>query len=76
MVNGKWLMKNHKLLTVHEEELIAQATDIAKKIDSFLMEREQSVLSKLIVLGGSMEEESFEAQVKVRIATTSPSSRH
>ncbi len=34
MVNGKWLMRNHKLLTVHEEELIAQAADIAKKIDS------------------------------------------
>lgn len=72
MVNGKWLMKNHKLLTVHEEELIAQATDIAKKIDSFLMEREQSVLSKLIALGGSMEEESFEAQVKVKIADNQP----
>lgn len=67
MVNGKWLMRDRKLLTVDEEELLAQAADIAKKIDAFLIEREQSVLSKLIALGGSMEEESFEVQVKVRI---------
>ncbi|HAV77324.1 MAG TPA: amidohydrolase [Anaerolineae bacterium] len=67
MINGKWVMRDKKLLTVNEDELIAQAADIAKKIDSFLVDREQSVLSKLIALGGSMEEESFEVQVKVRI---------
>jgi 5-methylthioadenosine/S-adenosylhomocysteine deaminase len=67
MVNGKWLMRDRNLLTVNEEELLAQAADIAKKIDAFLIEREQSVLSKLIALGGSMEEESFEVQVKVKI---------
>jgi 5-methylthioadenosine/S-adenosylhomocysteine deaminase len=37
-------------------------------MDAFLIEREQSVLSKLIALGGSSEEESFEVQVKVKIA--------
>jgi 5-methylthioadenosine/S-adenosylhomocysteine deaminase len=68
MVNGKWLMRDRKLLTVNEEELLAEAADIAKKIDSFLVDREQSVLSKLIALGGSMEEESFEVQVKVKIS--------
>ena len=67
MINGKWVMRDRKLLTLNEEELLAQAADIAKKIDSFLIEREQSVLSKLIALGGSMEEESFEVQIKVRI---------
>ncbi|MCC6985294.1 MAG: amidohydrolase family protein, partial [Anaerolineales bacterium] len=67
MVNGKWLMRNHQLLTVNEGELIAQARELAVKIDAFLTEREQSVLSKLIALGGSLEEESFEVQVKVRV---------
>ena len=67
MVNGKWLMRDHKLLTIDEKELIAQARELAVKIDAFLTEREQSVLSKLIALGGSMEEESFEVQVKVRV---------
>ncbi|MEW6030055.1 MAG: amidohydrolase family protein [Chloroflexota bacterium] len=68
MVNGKWLMRDHKLLTLNEEELLAQAREIARKIDAFLIEREQSVLSKLIALGGSSEQESFEVQVKVRLA--------
>lgn len=72
MVNGKWVMRDHKLLTINEEELLVQAADLAKKMDAFLIEREQSVLSKLIALGGSMEEESFEVQVKVRIAESEP----
>jgi 5-methylthioadenosine/S-adenosylhomocysteine deaminase len=72
MINGKWVMRDRKLLTLNEGELLAQAADIAKKIDSFLVEREQSVLSKLIALGGSMEEESFEVQVKVKITEADP----
>ena len=72
MVNGKWLMRDRKLLTLNEEELLAQAADMARKIDSFLIEREQSVLSKLIALGGSTEEESFEVQVKVKITDDRP----
>jgi 5-methylthioadenosine/S-adenosylhomocysteine deaminase len=55
------------LLTVREDELLSQAADIARQIDAFLIDREQSVLSKLIALGGSMEQESFEVQVKVKI---------
>src|SRR5215216_2506485 len=72
MVNGKWLMREHQLLTLKEDELLAQAAEIAKKIDAFLIEREQSVLSKLIALGGSLEQESFEVQVKIRITDTAP----
>ena len=68
MVNGRWLMRDRQLLTLKEEELLAQAAEIARKIDAFLIEREQSVLSKLIALGGSLEQESFEVQVKVKIA--------
>jgi len=67
MVNGRWLMRDHALLTLDEGGLVAQARQIAIKIDAFLIEREQSVLSKLIALGGSMEAESFEVQVKVRV---------
>ncbi len=68
MVNGKWLMRARALLTLNENELMAEARIVAKKIDAFLLEREQSVLSKLIALGGSLEEESFEVQVKVKLA--------
>jgi 5-methylthioadenosine/S-adenosylhomocysteine deaminase len=72
MVNGKWLMRAHQLLTLNEDGLLQQAAEIAKKIDAFLIEREQSVLSKLIALGGSIEEESFEVQVKVKITDPGP----
>ncbi|HSL31929.1 MAG TPA: amidohydrolase family protein [Anaerolineales bacterium] len=68
MVNGRWLMRDRQLLTLNEEELLGQAAEIAREIDAFLIEREQSLLSKLIALGGSLEQESFEVQVKVRIA--------
>jgi 5-methylthioadenosine/S-adenosylhomocysteine deaminase len=67
MVNGKWLMRDHQLLTLKEDELLAQAAEIATKIDAFLIDREQSVLSKLIALGGSLEQETFEVQVKVKL---------
>jgi 5-methylthioadenosine/S-adenosylhomocysteine deaminase len=67
MVNGKWLMRAHELLTLNEGKLLAQANEIAHQIDAFLIKREQSVLRKLIALGGSMEQESFELQVKVKL---------
>jgi 5-methylthioadenosine/S-adenosylhomocysteine deaminase len=67
MVNGRWLMRDHRLLTLEEEGLVAEAATIGRKIDAFLVEREQSVLSKLIALGGSMEQEAFEVQVKVKV---------
>jgi 5-methylthioadenosine/S-adenosylhomocysteine deaminase len=72
MVNGKWLMRDRQLLTLNEADLLKQANEIARRIDAFLIEREQSVLSKLIALGGSMEQESFEVQVKVKLQEIEP----
>jgi 5-methylthioadenosine/S-adenosylhomocysteine deaminase len=68
MVNGRWLMRDRRLLTLDEGQLVAAAQDYARRIDAFLIEREQSVFSKLVALGGSAEEESFEVQVKVKLA--------
>jgi 5-methylthioadenosine/S-adenosylhomocysteine deaminase len=72
MVNGKWLMTNRELLTLNEAELVAAAQDYARRIDAFLVEREQSVFSKLVALGGSAEEESFEVQIKVKLDDLAP----
>ncbi len=72
MVDGKWLMQDRKLLTLNETELVAAANEYARKIDIFLINREQSVFSKLVALGGSAEEESFEVQVKVKLADPAP----
>ncbi len=66
MVNGKWLMRNRTLLTVDEPALREEANGLARKIDAFLMRREESVLSKLVAIGGVAEGENFEVQVKVR----------
>jgi 5-methylthioadenosine/S-adenosylhomocysteine deaminase len=67
MVNGQWLMRARKLQTINEDGLIRQANEYAHKIDSFLIEREQSVLSKLVTIAHTEQQESFEVQVKVRI---------
>ena len=69
MVNGKFLMREKELLTLDEADLMAKAQVYAEKIDAFLLEREQSLFSKLVALGGSTEEESFEVQTKVKLAT-------
>lgn len=67
MVNGKWLMRERELLTVDVDQLQPQAADYARQIDSFLAEREQSVYSKLIAIGGLVEQESYELQAKVQV---------
>jgi 5-methylthioadenosine/S-adenosylhomocysteine deaminase len=65
MVNGAWLMQNRQLLTLNEPELLRAADDYARQIDRFLVQREESILSKLVAIGGAMEAESFEVQTKV-----------
>jgi 5-methylthioadenosine/S-adenosylhomocysteine deaminase len=72
MVNGKWIMRNRELLTINPTELISQTESYAKRIDLFLIKREQSILSKLIAIGGASEAESFEVQAKVRIDDPNP----
>ncbi len=67
MINGKWVMRDHQLTTLDEDQLTLQAQEYAQKIDAFLRKRESSVLSKLIAIGGAMQEESFEVQLKVKL---------
>jgi len=67
MVEGRWLMRDHQLLTLDEAELLAEAQDYARRIDTFLIQREKSVLSKLVAIEGATQEESFEVQAKVAI---------
>jgi 5-methylthioadenosine/S-adenosylhomocysteine deaminase len=67
MVNGQWLMKNKELQTVDEVELISTANEYAYQIDAFLIKRERSVLSKLIAIGNTEQQESFEVQAKAHI---------
>ncbi len=68
MCNGQWLMRDRKLLTIDEAQITAAAADYAKRIDAFLIKRERSIMSKLVAIGGVTQEESFEVQVKARLA--------
>ena len=72
MVNGRWLMRHGSLLTIDETGLIEATQDYARRIDAFLIKREQSVLAKLIAIGGAAEAESFEVQIKVRLEDSTP----
>ncbi|HEY4666866.1 MAG TPA: amidohydrolase family protein [Anaerolineales bacterium] len=67
MVDGRWLMRERELLTVHTDELLPAAAEFAKRIGAFLIEREDSVLSKLVAIGGAEREESYEIQMKMRL---------
>jgi 5-methylthioadenosine/S-adenosylhomocysteine deaminase len=69
MVNGHWLMRERRLLTIDEDEVRGAVRDVATRIDAFLIAREQNVLQKLIAIGGVAEQESFEVQVKARVAS-------
>jgi 5-methylthioadenosine/S-adenosylhomocysteine deaminase len=69
MCNGRWLMRDRELLTLDEPALRAAAREQAARIDTFLRGREISVLQKLVAIGGAIEQESFEVQVKARIGS-------
>ncbi len=67
MCNGRWLMRDRTLLTLDEAELREAARLEARRVDVFLSGREISVLQKLVAVGGAVEQESFEVQVKARV---------
>lgn len=67
LCNGQWLMRDRELLTVNEPELLAEAKAYAHKVDAFLAEQQKDLLSKLLVIGGVAQSESFEVQVKASL---------
>ncbi len=66
VVDGRVLMRDRKLLTLNEEMIIAEAHQIAKRIDAFLIAREGNILSKLLAISANfIPQETYEIQVKV-----------
>ena len=61
-------MRDRVLLTLDEARAGTRARERATAIDAFLGSREVSVLQKLVAVGGAVEEESFEVQVKARVS--------
>src|SRR5262249_56754609 len=64
MCNGRWLMRDRRLLTLDEAALRSAARGEATRIDTFLSSREVNVLQKLVAVGGAVEQGGFEVQGK------------
>ena len=68
LVDGRILMRNRELLTLNEVEILAEANQIAQRIDTFLAAREGNILSKLLAISADfIPQETFEIQVKVHL---------
>jgi 5-methylthioadenosine/S-adenosylhomocysteine deaminase len=67
MVHGRWLMRDRTLLTVSQEEVMSEVQRVADRVSSFLVQRERSLLDKLVTLGELERREIFEVTVKARI---------
>ena len=63
-VNGRSVLRDGHLLTVDEAEVRSQAWAMARRINRFFIEREKSVLDKLVDIGGLEQQETFEVQAK------------
>ncbi|MCJ7709068.1 MAG: amidohydrolase, partial [Anaerolineales bacterium] len=72
MVNGQWLMRDRVLQTIDEASLVTAAAEYARRIDAFLIQREGSLLTKLVAIEGAQQEESYEIQIKVRLQDPAP----
>lgn len=68
MCNGQWLLRERAHQTLDTERLAREAEALARRVDTFMAERVQSVLHKLFTIGGVDREESFEVQVKGKLS--------
>ncbi|NWG22029.1 MAG: amidohydrolase [Chloroflexi bacterium] len=67
LVDGRFLLRDHALLTINEDDVLYRAQAIANRIDSFLAEREDNLLDKILAIGGVQQSEIFEVQAKALI---------
>ncbi|MBW4435598.1 MAG: amidohydrolase [Pleurocapsa minor GSE-CHR-MK-17-07R] len=65
--DGQWLMRDRALLTIDEEAVLNEAEVYARRVDQFMSQREESVLSKLVAVSDLEQSESFEVQVKLKL---------
>jgi 5-methylthioadenosine/S-adenosylhomocysteine deaminase len=67
-VDGRALMRERDLLTLDVDGLRSAAQELAERIDIFLVARKGNVLDQLVAIGGVEINETFEVQVKVKVA--------
>lgn len=67
LVDGRFLLHNHQLVTLDEAEVMREAQAIADRVNMFLQQREANLLDKILAIGGVRQAKMFEVQVKARI---------
>ncbi len=71
MVDGRWLLRNGEFLTIEVGQVVEKAREFAARINTFIGQREQSLLDKLLAVSDlDMQQslqESFEVQVKIEV---------
>ncbi len=63
-INGRNVVRDGQVLTIDLERTLAHAEDIARDINQFFVEREASVLDKLLDIAPLEQRETFEVQAK------------
>ncbi len=66
-VNGKHVIDDGDLLTINEGDVVQQVRRLSERISRFFVAREQSVLDKLVSIGGLQQQETYEVQGKGRV---------
>jgi len=64
MVNGRFVVRDSQLLTIDIKDVLSQAKSMARRVNRFFLEREESLLDKLVDIGGLEQQETFEVQAK------------
>lgn len=67
LVDGRSLVRERQLQTLDEADILRRSQVIAERINTFLANREQNLLDKILAIGGVRQAEIFEVQVKARI---------
>jgi 5-methylthioadenosine/S-adenosylhomocysteine deaminase len=67
IVAGRILMRNRELLTLDEQAILREARRISDDINTFLANREEHLLDKILAISPIQASEIFEVQVKAKI---------
>jgi len=67
LVNGQFLLRDRQLSTLDLPTLQREAQGQAERINTFLSEREEDLLSKLVAISTVEHQETFEVQVKAQL---------
>lgn len=63
-IDGRQVVADGQVLTVDVPQVIERVREMGERINRFFVERQESVLEKLVDIGGVEQQETFEVQAK------------